>query len=591
MSHPSVVDSIEEICVLAVAAYFLSRGPIFGRLLLYRASLLDKAKAFLFFVLLSLVDVVLPGVRTPHSGIIAAVTAGLLLGPPTGLAVGATVWLTELAVGRGPVNGGIGASLGALMAGWAFYFRPRPSQQALVGFLAGVFGQTIWRTAGRWVSDPTSIEAVTPWQSLMTLWSDSMAVALAGGVGVLFFLMILRDLKTQQDRVAREQIGRAFAIANGTLPHLRHGLTEESAKHIVEIIRSVSEVGAVGLSDGQRMLAYTGAGADHHFAGDPVFPKVTLDASTTDRTQVVIHDRAQLGCRREDCPLSSGLVSPLYHAGKVIGWVHLYSTDGRPATEDVIGLGVGIAQFLSRYQMELADLERQTQVAAQAELRALQAQVHPHFLFNVLNTMAALSEIDPPSAGRLAVRLGDFLRRGLRESPPPLITLAEELSNARSYLDIETTRFREALKVDEEIEPGLEEMLVPSFGLQILVENAVLHGISQKPGGGVLSIRVAMRRGNLWLRVADNGAGMPPERWATLFDASASGRAGGLAVLFERCRRMYGGNFRIRAFSKKGVGTVVALRVPAMSVAEPDTNEVTTASSQPAAETTLQLSR
>lgn len=557
----SILGSTQEICLLACAAYLLSRTPVFARLLLYRASFLDKVKAFLFFAIVSLVEIALPARSSPNSSIIASVTAGLLMGPLTGLGVGATGWLMEAARGHGLFNGGVGACIGALVAGWAFFFRPTPKEQAVVGFMAGALSHAVWITLSSLLSDVATIQTSSVVAELLVLWRSFLPLVLASGVGVLVFLWILADLKAQQDRVASVQIERAFAIANRTLPFLRHGLTEESARHIVEVIRSVADVGAVALTDGQRVLAHAGAGADHHRPGDPVQQGPSALALETGSSQL-LHSRADIACQRSDCPLSSGVVAPLFHNDRVIGCVHLYGADGRPVSEDVVGLAVGIAQFLSRYQMELAELERQTQAASQAELKALQAQVHPHFLFNVLNTLAALSEMDPPSARKLAVRLGDFMRRSLRQSPPPLIPLAEELRNVHSYLDIEKLRFGDGLTVVERVDDGLDQALVPSFGLQILTENAVLHGVSQMPGGGTVSIRAASRRENLWLCVADDGPGMDSEQARTALEARPDARVGGLAVLYERCRRIYGTTFRMRLLSRAGVGTAVFLRVP-----------------------------
>ena len=563
-----ILSSTQEICLLACAAYLLSRGSVFGRLLLYRATLLDKVKAFLFFAIVGTVEVLLPARASPNSSIIASTAAGLLMGPVTGLGVGAVGWLSELARGQGVINGGLGACLGALIAGWAFYFRPKPKEQVVVGFLAGALSHAVWFSISSLLPDVATIQLGSPLGEMLLLWANFLPLMLASGVGVLVFLWILSDLKAQQDKIASVQIGRAFAIANSTLPYLRHGLNAESASHIAEIVRSVADLEAVAISDGRRLLAHAGAGTDHHRAGDPVPPDPTSKALESGTNQV-LNTREEIGCTNPNCPLSAGVVAPLTHDGRTIGCIYLYSAHGRPASSDVVELAVGIAQFLSRYQMELAELERQTQAASQAELKALQAQVHPHFLFNVLNTMAALCRIDPPAAGRLAVRLGDFLRRSLRESQPPLIPLSEEMQNVRTYLEIEKARFGDNLRVNEQIEPGTENLLVPSFGVQLLAENAVLHGISQKEGGGVLSIRACRRRGYLWLRVADSGVGMDSVRAAEVWQIPTKGRAGGLAVLRERCRRIYGESFSLKLVSRQGVGTTVVLKLPAKGEQSP----------------------
>jgi LytS/YehU family sensor histidine kinase len=142
-------------------------------------------------------------------------------------------------------------------------------------------------------------------------------------------------------------------------------------------------------------------------------------------------------------------------------------------------------------------------LAREAQLKALKAQVQPHFLFNCLNSISALAGSDPPRAREMCVKLGDFLRQSLAVGEKASIPVAEEMSLARSYLEVERVRFGDRLLVEEEINPSGKDCLVPPLLLQPLVENAVVHGISTLAGGGAVRLE-ASRSGNRLRIVIEN---------------------------------------------------------------------------------------
>ena len=140
-------------------------------------------------------------------------------------------------------------------------------------------------------------------------------------------------------------------------------------------------------------------------------------------------------------------------------------------------------------------------LAQESELKALRAQLNPHFLFNSLNSLSALTAIDPARAREMCVLLSDFLRRSLGLGERRLVSLGEELDLARAYLAIEQIRFGARLKLDWHIDPAAEPALLPTLLLQPLVENAIKHGIAALPEGGTLSLAAEMAEGHVILRV------------------------------------------------------------------------------------------
>jgi sensor histidine kinase YesM len=191
---------------------------------------------------------------------------------------------------------------------------------------------------------------------------------------------------------------------------------------------------------------------------------------------------------------------------------------------------------------------------AEAELRALRAQIHPHFLFNTLNSIAALIRESPAAAEDMTTRLADVFRYTLRASEHERSRFRDELDFLRSYLEIERIRFGGRLRIEERIEPGLDSSLVPSLLLQPVVENAVRHGIAPRPEGGTLTLSARRQGGRLLLEVADDGPGMNGT-------TSTSGTGFGLHSVRERLRAA-GLPDALEIDSPAGGGTRVRITVP-----------------------------
>ena len=143
-------------------------------------------------------------------------------------------------------------------------------------------------------------------------------------------------------------------------------------------------------------------------------------------------------------------------------------------------------------------------LAREAELKALKAQVNPHFLFNSLNSISALTAVDPMKARDMCIRLSDFLRTSLRLGEKAAISFGEELELARTYLEVEQVRFGSRLRVSEQIEAGCADCVVPPLLVQPLVENAIKHGIATLVDGGEITI-TGKRSANGMEFVIENG--------------------------------------------------------------------------------------
>jgi sensor histidine kinase YesM len=196
------------------------------------------------------------------------------------------------------------------------------------------------------------------------------------------------------------------------------------------------------------------------------------------------------------------------------------------------------------------------ELAARAQLEALRAQINPHFLFNSLNSIAQLISTDPERAEGCVERLAEIFRYLLQSENRSFVTLEDELDIADAYLDIERARFGERLEVDFVVDEAVRHHIVPTLILQPLIENAVRHGVSQKVGGGKVSIEAQLDGGELQVVVRDTGVGM-----RSGIDAALS-RGVGLRNVYDRLVQLYGEGYAPRIDSTPGTGTTITVRVP-----------------------------
>jgi signal transduction histidine kinase len=199
------------------------------------------------------------------------------------------------------------------------------------------------------------------------------------------------------------------------------------------------------------------------------------------------------------------------------------------------------------------------ELAARAQLEALRAQINPHFLFNSLNSIAQLISSDPDRAEECVERLAEIFRYLLQSENRSFVTLEDELDIADAYLDIERARYGERLEVDFVVDDSVRRHIVPTLILQPLIENAVRHGVSQKVGGGKVSIEAQLDGGELRVVVRDTGVGM-----RSGIDAALS-RGVGLRNVYDRLVQLYGKSYAPQIDSTPGAGTTITVRVPPTS--------------------------
>jgi len=339
-------------------------------------------------------------------------------------------------------------------------------------------------------------------------------------------------------------------LLTATLPELRRGLSEGAARTVAYEIFEKLGFGAVAVTDREHVLAFVGAGADHHAAGDkPIRP--VFEALAGDRPLLApIGFRVE--CGNAACPLGAAAVVPLRLSDGPAGTVVAYATTGSPLDRSSVEVLERVGDQLSA-QLQLSEL-------ANATAAALQAQMEPHFVFNALNTIASLVRTDPDRARSLVLAFADYVRTKLSR-PADFVTLDEELTHVRSYLALEQARFGDQLEVTIDAPVDTLAVRLPAFLVQPLVENAVKHGKTDRPLR--LVVRARVRRGRLRVTVRDDGRGIAREVVDRVLEPGVSerdeGTGLGLASVHHRLTAFYGEGVKLRSFP---FGTVVRLEVP-----------------------------
>jgi Putative regulator of cell autolysis len=337
--------------------------------------------------------------------------------------------------------------------------------------------------------------------------------------------------------------------ANEAAPPFRGGLTRGAANKAIKDIHSLLGTPAVALTNETDLLAWDGD-ADHHGAQAAALGSAVV---ADGRPRVVTAD--ELPCRDAYCVIRSAVIVPIVVGEGVVGTLGAYGGDARPGLIRAAG---EVARWVST-QMELAELDVSRARLAEAEIRALRAQISPHFIFNALTAIASFVRTDPERARELLLEFADFTRYSFR-SHGQFTTLAEELRSIDKYLALERARFGERLQVTLQVAPEVLPVAVPVFVLQPLVENAVRHGLEKKPGRGHISIVANDAGPECHITVEDDGVGMEPQR----VRSSLAGRENGvgLANVDERLRTVFGSDFGLVVETAPGAGTKVRLRIP-----------------------------
>ncbi len=362
-----------------------------------------------------------------------------------------------------------------------------------------------------------------------------------------------RAFGTVEERATYAALHEASLAA----PPLRAGLNRESAATSARHLRTLLASPAVAVTDTEQLLAWEGAGEVHARAAQRLAQQA-LDSGRPDVTNGLV-------CGDPDCPLRAVVVAPLVLDERVVGTIAAY---GPAASPGLVSAVAEVARWVSG-QLELAELDESRSRLAEAQVRALRAQISPHFIFNALTAIASFVRTDPERARELLLDFADFTRYSSR-AHGQFTTLAEELRSIDRYLLLEKARFGERLQVVLRVAPEVLSVTVPFLCLQPLVENAVQHGLERGRGSGTVTVMAEDDGALCRITVEDDGAGSDPDRVRAVLAGTAEVGADGhesigLGNVDARLRAVYGDDHGLVVETAVGAGTKVTVLVPKFS--------------------------
>ena len=354
------------------------------------------------------------------------------------------------------------------------------------------------------------------------------------------------DLGSEADRATY----RTLHTASLATPALRSGLTRDSATRAIPHLAALLGTASVVLSDDREVLAWHGAYENRH---RDVATGIALDPPS----DTEVHDDSDLPCLDPICPVRVVVVSPLTVEDVVVGTLQTHlpaagAGDVRTVEE--------VARWVSG-QLALAELDASRTRLMEAEVKALRAQISPHFIYNSLNAIASFVRTDPEQARELLLEFADFTRYSFRKHGE-FTTLAEELRSIERYLVLEQARFGDRLRVTLRVAPEVLPVTVPFLCLQPLVENAVRHGLEAKEGPGQIEIVAEDRGREAVISVEDDGVGEDPETVRRALAGDSTSESIGLGNVDARLRSTFGDDYGLVVDTAVGAGTKVTVRVP-----------------------------
>ena len=392
--------------------------------------------------------------------------------------------------------------------------------------------------------------------NLVTPEANVLVLFIAGVVFTLAITVLIR-LLMDPDSVRARQSNAVLQLASQTLEAMGEGLDAKSSQRICSLLLPSTAAIAVAITDDHSILGYAGYEESHNPTGAIIRTQATYATLADGKTRVLFTPE-EIGFPNGAHGINAAIIVPLAVGKDVKGTLKFYYRSANHISETQKSIAVGFGQLLST-QMAASALEEQTALATKMELKMLQSQINPHFLFNTINTIASLTRTDPAQARTLLREFAKFYRSTLEDSRD-LIEFQREVEQTQRYFMFELARFGEdRLELICDIQPEVNEMMVPPFLLQPLVENAVRHAM---PSEGKLTIRVTgMRTGDdVIVSVIDDGNGMTQEACQNILHPSST-QGMGIAVgnVHDRICGYFGPGTRLEAESELGKGTTVRL--------------------------------
>lgn len=465
---------------------------------------------------------------------ITIVSGGIIFGPVVGIVTGVISGVHRYLIDIGGITS-IPCLISSIIAGVISGYINKKIERSLrwiSGIIAGVFSETITMALILLLSKPYSTG--------YDIVSKIALPMIVGQISVGFIVLLVQSVEDDKEKIAAKQAKLALDIANKTLPYFRN-INSDSLNKICTIIKEDINADAVSITDTKNILAYIGVGKEYYNIGHEIITEATKEAISSG--EIVIKNN---GLRDKSSMLKSAIVIPLKEKSEVTGALKIYYKSSNRITYTLQTLAVGLSQIISTL-MEVSRVEQMKVMANKAELKALQTQINPHFLFNSLNAIASSIRIDPNKARELIINLSSYLRYNL-ELNSEFIDIKKELKQVKNYIEIEKARFRNKLNVVYDIDDV--DINIPSLTIQPLVENAIIHGILKDKCSGTIKISVKDNGEKIKISIIDSGIGISEDVIRNIYNDEVPGNKIGLYNVHLRIKLIYGEGLIIKRLEK-----------------------------------------
>lgn len=554
-----IKNLIYNMSAMIIIAYFISRFKMFKDLVTEKKNrIIDKIIMSVIFgcigILATYTGTTVNG-AIANSRIIGVLVGGIFGGPLVGFGAGLIAGFHRWAIDIGGFTAiacAISTTIEGIIGGLSAKYIKNLKYNWVHSFIIGLFAEVLQMIIILTVAKPFD-EAV---RLVNIIW---IPMVLFNPVGIAIFVALIDSIYKEQEKEAAIQTQLALDIAQKCLEHLKKGLSHiKSMNEVAGIILEMSEVSAVAITDKKIILAHAGVGEDHHKEHMPVMTHLTKHVLETGELAIA-QTKDEIGCTKSTCKLKSAVIVPLVKKNEVIGSIKLYKIRENSITDVDVRLAMGLAKLFST-QLELADIDYQIKLREKAELKALQSQINPHFLFNALNTIVSFCRTKPERARELLINLSTYFRNTLQYDED-FISLDTEIKHVNAYLALEKARFEEKLNIEIDIPNDIDCML-PQLILQPIVENAVKHGLLPMKDGGSIRIKAENLENETLITVEDTGKGIDNEVIMQLYNNKLPECKIGLSNVNNRLKSIYGNEYGLKIFVKETGGTIVQIRIP-----------------------------
>ena len=429
---------------------------------------------------------------------IGVVVGGILAGPEVGILAGFIAGLHRLFIDVDPITT-IPCATATMIGGFItayLYKKCNEKNFYLYGFLGGFLVENL------------SMLLILVMGKDFELAKDIVSniyfpMILANAVGVSIVLLIIQDIIEEKDIIAGKQAKLSLEIANKTLPYFRNG---ESLNEVCKIISDSLGAKAVVITNEKYITASYSTSEDFKIAHTDIKSEVTKKVLKTGKICIIgqCDDVKYFQCVTGK--IKSCIISPLFQGDKVSGTLKIYFDTKENVTASNQYLVEGLSLLIST-QLELSSVENLKTMAKEAELKALQTQINPHFLFNALHTTSFFVRKDPNKAREIIIDLSTYLRYNL-ENSCKLVPLEMELEQVKAYFNIEKARFGDKISLNIDVDENIKNISIPSLIIQPLVENSIKHGLLKKREGGFVNIIAKKENKDCLITIEDNGVGI-----------------------------------------------------------------------------------